>query len=66
MTNQTGHVLAGPDEMVSLSHLAELIGVPLDYMKQELTLEGDSNDSLSMDDLRGRVLKYLDTTVQGA
>ncbi|MEI8345854.1 MAG: hypothetical protein WCG27_00180 [Pseudomonadota bacterium] len=51
---------------MSLSHLAELIGVPLDYIKQELTLDPETNDTLSMDELRGRVLKYLATAVQGA
>jgi len=68
MTNQqaVGLQSSRQEEMVSLSHLAELIGVPLDYIKQELTLDPETNDTLSMDELRGRVLKYLATAVQGA
>jgi len=67
MTDQLAQPGANPqEELVSLGELAALIGVPLDYIKQELTLDPESKDTVTMEELRGRVLRYLDSTVQGA
>ncbi len=44
---------------VSLGSLAELTGFPVDYIKRELLLEGESD--LSVEELRKKVLAYLDS-----
>ncbi len=46
---------------VSLGTLAELTGFPVDYIKRELLLDGDSDSVMNMDELREKVLSYLDT-----
>jgi hypothetical protein len=46
---------------VSLGTLAELTGFPVDYIKRELLLDGDSESTVNMDELRQRVLSYLDS-----
>jgi hypothetical protein len=46
---------------VSLGSLAELTGFPIDYIKRELLLE--SEQDLSVDELREKVLAYLNSAV---
>lgn len=48
------------EEGVNLATLAELTGFPVDYIKRELLLSDDQE--LSMDDLREKVLSYLDSS----
>lgn len=48
------------EEGVSLKTLSELTGFPVDYIKRELMLSDDQE--LSMEDLRAKVLSYLDST----
>jgi hypothetical protein len=58
MTNKSeGHRAHG--ESVNLETLAEVSGVPLDYIKKELLLEGED---VSMEDLRASMLKHLNDT----
>lgn len=58
MANKSeGHIAHG--ESVKLETLAEISGVPLEYIKKELLLEGDD---VSMEDLRSSMLKHLDDT----
>lgn len=49
------------DEAVSLGALAELTGFPVDYIKRELFLEGESAEEMSLEELRKKVLAYLDS-----
>lgn len=44
---------------VSLEQLAELTGFPVDFIKRELLLTEESD--LSVDELRAKVLNYLNT-----
>jgi hypothetical protein len=44
---------------VSLNKLAELTGFPVDFIKRELLLSDDS--TLSVEELREKVLGYLDS-----
>jgi hypothetical protein len=44
---------------VSLGALSEMTGFPVDYIKRELLLDGESD--LSVEELRKRVLAYLDS-----
>ena len=46
---------------ISLGRLAELTGFPVDYIKKELLLEGENLEELSLEELRKRVLLYLDS-----
>ena len=48
-------------EVVSLGTLAELTGFPVDYIKRELLLEGETIEGLSVEDLRAKVLAYLNS-----
>jgi hypothetical protein len=51
-----------PDSLegvVNLGSLAELTGFPVDYIKRELFL--DSEQDLSVEELRKKVLAYLDS-----
>lgn len=43
---------------VSLGSLSELVGFPVEYLKKELVLD---NDEISMDELRIRMLSFLET-----
>lgn len=52
----------GEKERVSLSTLSELTGFPLDFIKKELLIKGDS---LSMSELRESVLDYLSRSDEG-
>lgn len=49
-----GHKAQG--ESVNLETLAEVSGVPLEYIKKELLLDGED---VSMEDLRSSMLKHL-------
>jgi hypothetical protein len=44
---------------VSLSSLAKETGFPVDYIKRELLLSGE--EELSMEELRAKVLAYLNS-----
>jgi len=58
MTSKSeGHSAHG--ESVNLETLAEISGVPMEYIKKELLLEGED---VSMDDLRNTMLKHLSDT----
>ena len=56
--------VSGPStdrEIVSLGTLAELTGFPVDYIKRELLQEEDETEAMTMDELRKKVLAYLDS-----
>ena len=48
-------------EVVSLGTLAELTGFPVDYIKRELFLDGETTEGLGVEDLRAKVLAYLNS-----
>ena len=48
------------DVMVQLNDLVEISGVPTDFIKKELMVD----DAISMDELRSKMLKFLDATFQ--
>ena len=52
--------LSTREEAVTLGALSDLTGFPVDYIKRELLLSDDQD--LSLDELRKKVLSYLDTT----
>lgn len=65
MTNSTTQTTQNKDThnkdvMVQLNDLVEISGVPTDFIKKELMLD----DTVSMDELRSKMLKFLDTTFQ--
>jgi hypothetical protein len=47
------------EEGVSLQTLSELTGFPVDYIQRELVLSNE--EELSVDELRKKVLSYLDS-----
>lgn len=49
------------ETVVSLGTLAELTGFPVDYIKRELLLDGESEEGMSVEELRKKVLAYLDS-----
>ncbi len=49
-------------ERVSLSTLSKMTGFPLEFIKKELLVQGDS---LSMSELRESVLDYLSRSDEG-
>ena len=49
-------------ETVSLSNLSELTNFPEDFLKKELLLKDDKE--ISIEDLRAKVLHYLDDTFE--
>jgi hypothetical protein len=51
-----------PDQVVSLGTLAELTGFPVDYIKRELLLGDESVQEMTMEELRKKVLAYLDSS----
>ncbi|MBP9681126.1 MAG: hypothetical protein KBD76_06950 [Bacteriovorax sp.] len=56
--------VSGPattDSVVSLSVLAELTGFPVSYIEKELFLEDGSPAEITMEELRLKVLAYLDS-----
>jgi hypothetical protein len=46
-------------EAVSLGSLAALTGFPIEYIKRELILDGE--EDLSVEELRKRVMAYLNS-----
>ena len=48
---------------VSLATLSKLTGFPLDYIKRELLLDGEETTKLNIDELRTKVLAYLDSSL---
>ena len=46
---------------VSLETLSKLTGFPMDYIKRELLLDGDEEAKLNVEELRTKVLAYLDS-----
>lgn len=50
------------ETIVSLGSLAKLTGFPVDYIKRELLLDGESESEMTVDELRKKVLAYLDST----
>ena len=51
------------DSIVSLGALSELTGFPVDYIKRELLLDGDDAEDMTMEELRKKVLAYLDSNI---
>ena len=49
------------EELIPLDSLSELVGFPIDQLKEELDLEADE---ISMENLRKSVLKFLDLTME--
>lgn len=49
------------ETVVSLGTLAELTGFPVDYIKRELLLDGENEEDMSVEELRTKVLAYLDS-----
>ena len=46
---------------VSLATLSKLTGFPMDYIKRELLLDGEEEAVLNVEELRTKVLAYLDS-----
>ncbi|MDO9181514.1 MAG: hypothetical protein Q7U04_03855 [Bacteriovorax sp.] len=46
---------------VSLGTLAELTGFPVNYIKRELLLDGEVESEMTIEELRKKVLAYLDS-----
>jgi hypothetical protein len=51
-----------PEEVISVVSLAELTGFPVDYIKKELLLDGADEQDMTIEELRKRVLAYLDSS----
>ena len=51
------------DEKVSLEQFAEMAGFPVELVKRELLAGEQSVDEISVEALRGFMLKYLDKTM---
>ncbi len=51
-----------PEEVISVVSLAELTGFPVEYIKKELLLDGADEEDMTMEELRKRVLAYLDSS----
>ena len=49
------------EEVVSLGALAELTGFPVDYIKRELLAGDEEVTEMTMNELRKKVLAYLDS-----
>lgn len=56
-------VLLGSKEEVKLSALSDLVGFPVEFIKKELMLEDDAEGEVSLQELRSRMLNYLDKTM---
>ncbi|MBC7537786.1 MAG: hypothetical protein H7281_03135 [Bacteriovorax sp.] len=50
------------ETVVSLGALAELTGFPVDYIKRELLLDGEIEEEMTIEELRKKVLAYLDSS----
>jgi predicted HTH domain antitoxin len=47
---------------VSVGELAELTGFPVEYIQRELNLDAEAGEEMTIDELRKKVLTYLDST----
>ena len=47
---------------VSVGALAELTGFPVEYIKRELHLDGETEENMTIEELRKKVLAYLDSS----
>ena len=56
-------VLLESKEEVNLSALSDLVGFPVEFIKKELMLEGDAKGEVALQELRSRMLNYLDQTM---
>lgn len=50
-------------EEVNLSTLSDLTGFPVDFIKKELMLDGDASNEMALQELRSKMLNYLDRTM---
>ncbi len=50
------------DSAVTVAKLSELTGFPVDYIKRELMLESENSEEMTMEELRKKVLAYLDSS----
>lgn len=50
------------ETVVSLGILSELTGFPVDYIKRELFLDEETEEEMSVEQLRLKVLAYLDSS----
>ena len=50
------------ETVVSLGVLSELTGFPVDYIKRELFLGEETEEEMSVEQLRLKVLAYLDSS----
>ena len=51
------------DEAVDLKAFADLAGFPVELIKKELFSKNEDLQTVSIDDLRSAMLKYLDSTM---
>jgi hypothetical protein len=49
------------EKVVSLGNLAKLTGFPVDYIKRELLLDGEIEGDMTIEELKRKVLAYLDS-----
>ncbi|RLA61730.1 MAG: hypothetical protein DRQ88_04985 [Epsilonproteobacteria bacterium] len=49
------------DDLIPLESLSDLVGFPVEQLKEELEFEGDE---ISLESLRESVLKFLDLTME--
>ncbi|MGZ3787043.1 MAG: hypothetical protein ACXVLQ_00890 [Bacteriovorax sp.] len=49
------------DSVVLLGTLAELTGFPAEYIKRELLLSDEESQEMTTEELRAKVLAYLDS-----
>lgn len=50
-------------QSVDLSQFADMAGFPVELVKKELMVGTDGSETVSMDELRAAMLKYLDSTM---
>lgn len=50
-------------EEVKLSALSDLTGFPVDFIKKELMLSEGGTEEVTLNELRSKMLKYLDKTM---
>lgn len=63
MTNEN-QTMAGSEKngKVSLEVLAKMTGFPVELIKEEI-FKGESNEEVSLEDLRSAMLSYIDSTM---
>ena len=50
------------EKVVSLANLSKLTGFPVDYIKKELLLSGEGEEGMTIEELREKVLAYLNSS----